>query len=233
VSLETNEIQEHIFPPKKYIVANRTSSKHKKRLDRSFSKARTRRPKVGIKKVRFLYDEFGEIEEQEKLATIELTKEDIKNAWWTRRELRDCRERAQDTCRYFLRERPDFTKAAIRLLEICGAQRSDRCKKQEGDSDTETDDDDEIVNIIIYGESRGLEKRIINALNVPYCRHKHSINRALDTQKRLREMEPGFFTNDQKTRLIASQYGLNARYAAMWARLVAAGDEKAAKQNYQ
>lgn len=162
-----------------------------------------------------------------------LTKEEINRCWWTKKELQKIRERAQESCRSYLSCRPDYRKAAVRMLERCGAQKKGYIPELDPVLDDEENDEDDDLSIMVDGEARGLEKRLINAMNLPFYRHKRSICAVMDTQTRLRAMEPEFFSATQKARLIASQYGLNSRYAAAWARAIADGDAKAVARNFQ
>jgi hypothetical protein len=179
--------------------------------------------------------------------TMILSTEDVKNLWWSRRELAISRERAQETCRVILSSgNPDFRNAAMRLLDACGAQRYDdnvrssssssSCSsssssiastistEQSCDSTTTTTTTEDDIAAVLEKDARalfvarGLEKRIVNALNLPFHRHKKSIYVVLDTQDRLETMRLGSFTKEQKMNLIANQYSLNARFAVVWAR---------------
>jgi hypothetical protein len=213
-----------------------------------------------------------------------LTVADIKNTWWTRREIRRCRERAQDTCRYYLYNRPDYREAAIRILERCGAQKlgcdrphellrhsssrpssiapmvlrgavlgaMDDANESADDAPaastaavSTTSDEDNDVRIVVDSDARGLEKRLLNAMDLPFVRHKRSIRVVLDLQARLRslsrERRKGSSasshavacTVDQQARLIASLYSKYCRYAAAWAIQIAKGDATTAENNTQ
>ena len=187
------------------------------------------------RRVRFASDTQGRVLAETMGSTKrELTLTEIKQTWWTRLELRKCRERAQDTCRFYMDCRPDYRAAAHRMLDRCGAQKTAAYSKL---------DDDGAANTIIYNASddlelltnaasRGLEKRIINAMNLPFHRHKRSIHSTLEAQQRLRHMDRGFFSSNQQSRLIASQYQQHARYAAVWAKVMASGDAAAAKRHF-
>ena len=90
------------------------------------------------------------------------------------------------------------------------------------------EDDNEDIDLIVNSDARGLERRILNAMELPIHRHKRSVEVALDTQRRLENVKHcDFFDADKRTRLIASQYGKSAEYAAAWARQTAQADARA------
>ena len=116
----------------------------------------------------------------------------------------------------------------------CGAQRT----TQRGVSDfvsefenTEFEEED-YVSALVDGDTRGLEKRMILSMLLPFHRHKRSINSVLDAQKRLSAIDPTYFTNEQRTQLIATQYGLNVTYATKWAHKIALGDARGVQRNF-
>jgi len=165
---------------------------------------------------------------------IVLTDKDIERAWLSRKELRNCRFRAQETCRFYLESRPDYQDALLRLLVRCGATPTEEFVEEELLlHDTYHDDEESDVSIIVGSEARGLEKRLLNNMDLPFHRHKFSIEAALGTQQRLLDLEEyNYFTADKRMRLIASQYGLCARYATTWARLIAVADAQEVEQGY-
>lgn len=187
-------------------------------------------------KIRFKMDDQGKI--LQTYANVPshhyLTKDDITNNWWTKKELAEIKETANELCRFYLTERPSYKNAAIRLLMRCGAQ-----KTTHGDvldivpvfdnTDFEEEDD---VSTLVDGDTRGLEKRMILSMLLPFHRHKRSINSVLDSQKRLWAIDPTYFTNDQRMRLMATQYGLNAAYATKWAHKIALGDARGVQRNF-
>jgi hypothetical protein len=187
-------------------------------------------------RVRFKKDEDGNI--QQTFAEVPshhyLTKEDIANNWWTKKELVEIKETANELCRFYLTERPGYKNAVVRLLMRCGAQRTTH-----GDifdivsvfENTEFEEEDD-VSTLVDGDTRGLEKRMILSMLLPFHRHKRSINSLLDSQKRLWAIDPTYFTNDQRARLIATQYGLNSAYATKWAHKIALGDARGVQRNF-
>lgn len=189
------------------------------RLSRVFQKGRH---------VRFQSDSLGadivtELGPTKKLLDFK----EIEATWYSRLELRQCRMRAQDTVRYFLECRPDFRQAAYRMLERCGARKHLLMEDNEDVIIGMSEEDD--MQTLHSVESRGLEKRLINHMQLPYFRHKRSIQIVIDTQEKLRSTEIGFFNVVQRTRVISSQYINANRYASCWARKFASYDEHSAQ----
>lgn len=162
---------------------------------------------------------------------IVLGQEDLERAWFSRTDLRHCRLRAQETCRFYVLSRPDYQDAMLRLLVQCGAQSTDEFLNKEMKKHRESfgAGDDEDINLIVDSEARGLEKRILNAMDLPFHRHKGSVEVALDTQRRLANVKHCDFDTDKRTRLIASQYSKSAEYATAWARRTAEVDALAVR----
>jgi len=188
-------------------------------------------PGCSRRKVHFERDEVtGDIVEHMHEPEIVLEQEDLDRAWLSRKDLRNCRYRAQETCHFYSLSRPDYQDAMLRLLVKSGAQPTEdflQAEMEKHRDDFFDDEDDEDVNLIVNSEARGLEKRILNAMELPFHRHKRSIGIALDTQRRVLGLAQGnSFTNDKRARLIASQYSACTKYAATWARLVAVADAK-------
>lgn len=183
------------------------------------------------RKVHFELDEVtGDILEHVHEPEIVLEQEDLDRAWLSRKELRNCRCRAQETCRFYSLSRPDYQDAMLRFLVKCGAQPTEQFLGAEMELyfEDDSDESDKDVGMIVGSEARGLEKRILNAMELPFHRHKHSIGVALDTQRRVLGLTTSnYFTNDKRARLIASQYSACAKYAETWARLVAVADAQA------
>ena len=154
--------------------------------------------------------------------------------WWSKKELAEIKEAANELCRFFITERPSFKTAAIRLLMRCGAQKTTHGEILDTDSvfeDTEFEEEED-VSTLVDSDTRGLEKRIIVSMLLPFHRHKRSINSVLDSQRRLWAIDPTYFTEDQRVRLLATQYGLNAAYAAKWAHKIALGDARSVTRNF-
>jgi hypothetical protein len=159
-----------------------------------------------------------------------LTPEDRKKCWWTKKELIDVRRRAVDVCRFYLSSRPDYRQSAIRMMYRCGAERS---SPGSGINDAEIElaimedvgyDEDYDMCLMVNPDCRGLEKRLFNAMNLPFFRYKRSIAAVMSTQSRLKALDARFFSQSKKARLIASQYSANAKYAAVWAHKLATAD---------
>ena len=183
------------------------------------------------RKVHFECEEVtGDVLEYKIEPEVVLVQEDVESAWFSRKDLRQCRLRAQETCRFFLLSRPDYQDAMLRLLVKCGAQPIVGSLEEEMKKYRESccEDDNEDIDLIVNSDARGLERRILNAMELPIHRHKRSVEVALDTQRRLENVKHcDFFDADKRTRLIASQYGKSAEYAAAWARQTAQADARA------
>jgi hypothetical protein len=169
----------------------------------------------------------------------ELTLYEIKQTWWTRTELRKCRERAQETCRELLDTQIDYKLAMVRILRRCGAEHKPDIEayryyhqifddQKNGSSATlsmikeERDLRRVIENV---DTARGLEKRLLNAMDVPFHRHKRSVVGVMETQARMREKECTFGETEQE---IAARYRKHCQYAATWASIIAECDATAA-----
>ena len=216
-------------------------SRMKKRLSaggRQIISSRLRKHESGqalaawaCRKVHFKCDEVtGDIIEHIHETEIMLETEDLDRAWLSRKDLRSCRLRAHETCRFFLFSRPDYQDSMLRLLVQCGAHPTEAFLEEELQKHHQEfcEDSDKDVNLIVGSEARGLEKRILNSMELPFHRHKRSIDAALDTQRRLTNLKHNeYFDTDKQTRLIASQYSKCTKYATIWARRVAQADAQA------
>jgi hypothetical protein len=186
-------------------------------------------------RVRFQTDETGDIAKE--YAAVPsyhvLTQEDVVANWWTKEELREVKELANNACRRYLSQRPDYRLVVIRMLIRCGAQKTEDIPELDSAIDDTETEEDEDLSTLVDGELRGLEKRMILSLNIPFHKHKRSINAVLDLQSRLRTMDPSYFSDDQRCRLIATQYGFKAKYATEWARKMAFGDATSVARNFK
>ena len=217
-------------------------SKMKRRMDAGRRLLLSSRPRMQesdcklddmtCRKVHFECEEVtGDVIEYIIEPEIVLVQEDLDRAWFSRSDLRRCRLRAQETCGFYLLSRPDYQDAILRLLVQCGAQSTDEFLNKEMEKHRELfgAGDDEDINLIVDSEARGLEKRILNAMDLPFHRHKRSVEVALDTQRRLVNVKHCDFDTDKRTRLIASQYSKSAEYATSWARRTAEADAQAVR----
>jgi hypothetical protein len=161
-----------------------------------------------------------------------LTKEEIGTCWWTKKELLEIKEHANQICRFYMKERPKYKAAVLRTLERCGAHRTGNELDIITVFDISESDEDDDISTLVDGDTRGLEKRMILSMILPFHRHKRSIHATLDTQKRLRAIDPAYFTSNQRVRLLATQYGLNAGYATKWAHKIALGDARGVTRNF-
>lgn len=167
----------------------------------------------------------------------ELTLYEIKQTWWTRTELRKCRERAQDLCREILENDLDYKMAVVRVLSRCGADHKPNIEAYpyyeqifQGNSDEQNqslvDEAEDLKKIIDCADTaRGLEKRLLNVMEVPFYRHKRSVQAVLDTQSKMREKGYPFADMERE---IASRYRRHCKYATKFASMIAECDGTAA-----
>lgn len=186
-------------------------------------------------RVRFRMDENGDILTDYITSHVpdDIKCEDIQTSWWSKKELTEMKTRAKQYCRPFLYKRPDYRSAVIRMLLRCGTPRTGEIPKIDGYLEHSESEEDEDLSTIVDGMHRGLEKRMISIMNLPFHFHKRSICVVLDIQSRLRAIDPSCFTADQKSKMIATQYAVNARYAKEWARKIAEGDSSSVARNFQ
>lgn len=187
------------------------------------------------RRVHFLIDENGNIVNE--YATMpdihHYSKKDLKHCWWSKKDLQMIREQVQEACHFYLTCRPEYKMAAFRMLDRCGAQKSGcSCELDPELSDGEFNEEDDL-STLVDGGARGIEKRLINAMNLPFYRHKRCVSAVLNTQKRTRTLDQDILSAEQRVRLIALQYGLHSRYASVWARMIADGDANAVARNFQ
>ena len=225
-------------PDIKWTPNTKTKKKKSKRRQQQNDEKCVEHPiRDGIK-VRFKTDKNGNIKPKnaEVPPNHYLTKEDIANNWWTKTELAEIKETANKLCRVYLKERSDYKNAVIRLLMRCGAQSTTNNEFLDISTEFENielEDEENDVSTIVDGDTRGLEKRIILSMLLPFHRHKRSIHSLLDSQKRLWGIDPSYFTNDQRVRLLATQYALNAAYATKWSHTIALGDARGVNRNFK
>jgi hypothetical protein len=174
--------------------------------------------------VRFRTDQAGGIVEFYETPSVVhyITPGERRKCWWTKKELIEIRKRAVQTCRFYLASRPDYRMAAIRMMDRCGAERVGHTPNVvDGHMDEDFD-----MCIIVNGDSRGLEKRLFNAMKLPFFRYKRSLSSVLTTQARLQAADASCFSPCKKAKLIASQYSSNSKYATVWAQKLASADSQ-------
>lgn len=98
------------------------------------------------------------------------------------------------------------------------------------DKDESNEKYDELLQVVVDNDARGLERAMICDLNFESCRfyhrcHKASIASVLQQQDMLRELP---FPLEQKATFICMQLQQYSHFAAHWARILAEGDEKVA-----
>jgi hypothetical protein len=232
--------------PKEFTVLDRHSrefdvffkdEQKKKRCENTYN-AKTKSEacrRLNGKSVRFCLDENGDmLTEHIALKTRDVLKvEENISGWFSKSELMEIKKKAKQFCRPFLSKRPDYKSAVIRMLIRCGAQMTGEISEIECFLENTESEEDEDLSTIVDGTHRGLEKKMISALNLPFHFHKRSICVVLDIQSRLRAIDPSSFSADQKARLIATQYAVNAQYAKEWARKIAQGDSSSIARNFQ
>jgi hypothetical protein len=246
----TKEFDVRNFPFREFHLSSEDERKEKQRAKNRTTKSKSKEcsslnglggfnlsfppPRSGMR-VRFLLDENGDVLTEKIALKVHdgLKDEDNISSWLSKTELLEIKKRAKQFCRPFLSKRPDYRSAVVRMLVRCGAQRTGEISEQEYSLDHTESEEDEDLSTIVDGMHRGLEKRMISALNLPFHTHKRSICVVVDIQSRLRAIGPSSFTADQKARLIATQYAVNAQYAKEWARKIAQGDSLSVARNFQ
>lgn len=199
------------------------------------------RGRNGSKRVRFHRNDRGRIVAvalgpQKK----ELTAVEMKKVWWSRTDLKRCRERAQEACRRIMTSCPEYKTRLVRMLDLCHAEHkinfAENMAKLDLDTSVEHETLEEICAAVVSDDgelTRGLEKRILNAMDVPFHRHRKSVQTVLAIQSCLDQQNSKHLSFERRAMLIASQYQSSARYAVQWAQEIAMEDAKAAHSMLQ
>ena len=170
----------------------------------------------------------------------ELTAVETKKVWWSRNDLKRFRERAQEACRRIMNAELQYKSRLVYMLDHCGAEHKvdfdEGMAKLGLDRNLANETLEEMCAAIVSedGElARGLEKRILNAMDVPFHRHRKSAQTVLAIQSCLDQQNAKHLSNDRKAMLIASQYQISSQYAAVWAQEIAIEDAKTAHSMLQ
>jgi hypothetical protein len=131
-------------------------------------------------KVRFQIDDNNNVKHEYADAPLDhfITRDDIATNWWTKQEMFAIKEQINKVCCKIISEQKDYKNALIRLLIRCGAQRTGELLHFDSLFDNTESDEDDDVSTLVDGDTRGLEKRIILSMLLPFHRHKRSIHAA-------------------------------------------------------
>jgi hypothetical protein len=194
------------------------------------------------KQVRFKEWSNGEIKAEttvQSLCTVQLSKVEIKNLWWSKQERSQMKRRAHAVASHFLATTPEYRLAAELLLLVC-CDAGDNKMEWEIDQAKQEDKTDllnyeEALRIVVNSEARGLEQPLVSAMNLESCRFYHkcgrtSINSVLEAQVMWKNIP--CFSAEQLASMIAMQLRQYSGFAAHFARILAEGDAKVANGAY-
>ena len=169
------------------------------------------------KRVRFQVDANGEIDEDVSIRSFpkhKLTPDDIKVCWYNRKERKQLKADIPWECRDCVQNHPEYCRAAMKVCAI--ASRTEFASLLHDNRDA--------LLVVVNGQARGLERYLFHRMNLPRKSCKTNVYAVLRTQKLIRELTTGTYSDDAVASLIAEQYHVNAQYAIRWSRVLAEGD---------
>ena len=176
--------------------------------------------KDGKKRVRFLCDEDGDIDEDVTLKSYpnyQLSPKDISNLWWSRKDRLEVKNSIPFQCLQIMRDSPQYRRAALKLCAL--ASRKDYMELIENNAATW-----ENLPHLTQGTIRGLERPLFFRMALPRKVSKSYVHAVLRTQSLLQNLEGDVYSDDEKNQLIADQYRENASFAVRFAGILAIAD---------
>jgi hypothetical protein len=175
------------------------------------------------KRVRFTLDREGEVCGEVTIKSFTqhvLTEEDIADGWYSRTELRQMKADVPLECREYIQNIPEYYDAAVSVIGVAARTDFESVLHQNWES----------LQVLVDGEVRGLERPILFRLNLPRSPCKRVVAAVICTQATIRTLATEEDSDDDIAAVIAKQYMLNSKYAIRWAIILAAGDEKEARE---
>lgn len=178
------------------------------------------------RRVSFRVDASGALLCHVSLRSFPLTAQDIKDFWWSRDELKASRADDRALIRHVAKFNPAYKEAAHQLLSKFAGMipLSQETSRRHGQKRT----DEEAVALLGLCDARGLEKPLLPLMRIPRS-GKAGVSRLLERQTQL--ARDGCGSASERAERLARQYHQDSRQAAVWARLLADGDEMAARTN--
>jgi hypothetical protein len=175
------------------------------------------------KRVRFTLDREGEVCGEvtiQSFAPHALTEQDIADGWYSRTELRQMKADVPLECREYIQNIPEYYDAAVSVIGMAARTDFESVLHQHWES----------LQVLVDAEVRGLERPILFRLNLPRSPCKRIVAAVICTQATIRTLATEEDSDDDIAAVIAKQYMLNSKYAIRWALILAAGDEKEARE---
>lgn len=170
------------------------------------------------------------------LGRFTLQDPDVKNAWWSKKELGVIRDQARASVFHVSRFNEVYRDAALQLKSKFGG-RTEESSRNGRPVSSGTRTDEEAVKILGRCEARGLEGYLLPIMNISgFQPHNICVSELLDLQTRLkaRVVENGSDHRAHKKMIqkeLARQYRQSSQAAVAWARLLADGDAMAIREN--
>jgi len=189
--------------------------------DDEFAEHWSEEPSSTTKKVHFLVDEDGDIDEDVSLKSYpkhQLSPQDIPKLWWSRQDRRECKASIPQQCREIMRDFPQYRRAALKLCAL--ASRKDYADLISSNAVTR-----DSLPLLTRGSVRGLERPLFFRMALPRKASKSYVLAILRTQDLLKELEGDVYSDDDKAQLISDQYRENSQFAVRFAQILAVADE--------
>jgi hypothetical protein len=194
-------------------------------------------------------DDGTSIYTETRLCDIELSNDEVKKLWWTRREQKDMKRRARSDATWVLACIKDFRLAVEQLLlqsyhdssgatlhsvSSCGSSPS---AVHDVDSRFGPFTYDDAVRIVVNHGARGKEQAMINSFRLNSCRFYYKcdqvcVAKVLETQSTAKSSLESRLNGDSAASelalKIAMEHGQYSVFAARFARMLGEGDAKAA-----
>ena len=177
------------------------------------------------KKVRFLLDEDGNIEEGLSLYSFpdfKLTPKMIQECWYSKEDRLRSKFQIHKFCREFatsLEDHQAYFDAMSTAISFLA-----HSDDEHEDSTYLTDDALQAMTFLVSGETRGMERSMQFHMSLPRISTKTNVQAVLRTQTLLRELGSDKYDLDEVEELIADQCIMNSQLGVRWAKMVAQGD---------
>jgi hypothetical protein len=198
-------------------------------LDPDAEKDQTRKQE---KRVRFLLDEYGEIDEGVCLYSFpdyKITSKLIKECWYKKEDRIQAKMELQEVCR-------EYETSITNSTEYRDAMFKAITYLVQSDDDVEdpilpNDDMLQAMVTIVQGETRGMERSMQFHMGLPRISTKTNVHAVLRTQALIRELDTTKYDEGEVDELIADQCIMNSQYGVRWAKMIALGDAEDVQQS--
>jgi hypothetical protein len=186
------------------------------------------------KRVRFLLDEYGDIDEGVCLYSFpdyKLTSKLIKECWYKKEERIQAKLELQEACREHettITNSIEYRDAMVKAITYLVQSDDDA-------EDTISLDPDllQAMVTIVQSDTRGMERSMQFHMGLPRISTKTNIHAVLRIQALIRELDSTKYDEHEVDELIADQCLTNSQYGIRWAKMIAHGDAEVVRRSQE